>query len=172
MERAQKVEIVGELHDIFANAGLVVVTHQNGLTVGEATELRRRMREQNATYRVIKNSLTQLAIGDTPYQGLADLFEGPTAIAFSDDPVAAAKVVVDYAKTNDKLVILGGGLRETVLDLNEVKALASLPSLDELRGKIVGLLNAPATKIAGVLQAPAGQMARVLGAYAARDEAA
>ncbi len=172
MERAQKVEIVGDLHDIFANAGLVVVTHQNGLTVGEATELRRRMREQNATYRVIKNSLTQLAIGDTPYQGLADLFEGPTAIAFSDDPVAAAKVVVDYAKTNDKLVILGGGLRETVLDLNEVEALASLPSLDELRGKIVGLLNAPATKIAGVLQAPAGQMARVLGAYAARDEAA
>ena len=172
MERAQKVEIVSDLHDIFANAGLVVVTHQNGLTVGEATELRRRMREQNATYRVIKNSLTQLAIGDTPYQGLADLFEGPTAIAYSDDPVAAAKVAVDYAKTNDKLVILGGGLGETVLDLNEVKALASLPSLDESRGKIIGLLNAPATKIAGVLQAPAGQMARVLGAYAARDEAA
>ena len=172
MERAQKVEIVGDLHDIFANAGLVVVTHQKGLTVGEATELRRRMREQNATYRVIKNSLTHLAIGDTPYQGLADLFEGPTAIAYSDDPVAAAKVAVDYAKTNDKLVILGGGLRETVLDLNGVKALASLLSLDELRGKIVGLLNAPATKIAGVLQAPAGQMARVLGAYAARDEAA
>ncbi len=172
MERAQKVEIVSDLHDIFANAGLVVVTHQNGLTVGEATELRRRMREQNATYRVIKNSLTQLAIGDTPYQGLADLFEGPTAIAYSDDPVAAAKVAVDYAKTNDKLVILGGGLGETILDLNEVKALASLPSLDEVRGKIVGLLNAPATKVAGVLQAPAGQLARVLGAYAARDEAA
>ena len=172
MERAQKVEIVSDLHDIFANAGLVVVTHQNGLTVGEATELRRRMREQNATYRVIKNSLTQLAISDTPYQGLADLFEGPTAIAYSDDPVAAAKVAVDYAKTNDKLVILGGGLRETVLDLDEVKALASLPSLDELRGTIVGLLNAPTTKIAGVLQAPAGQMARVFGAYAARDEAA
>ncbi len=172
MERAQKVEIVSDLHDIFASAGLVVVTHQNGLTVGEATELRRRMREQNATYRVIKNSLTQLAIGDTPYQGLADLFEGPTAIAYSDDPVAAAKVAVDYAKTNDKLVILGGGLGETVLDLNEVKALASLPSLDESRGTIIGLLIAPATKIAAVLRAPAGQMARVLGAYAARDEAA
>ena len=172
MERAQKVEIVGVLHDIFANAGLVVVTHQNGLTVGEATELRRRMRERNATYRVIKNSLTHLAISDTPYHGLADLFVGPTAIAYSDDPVAAAKVAVDYAKTNDKLVILGGGLRETVLDLNQVKALASLPSLDESRGKIIGLLNAPATKIAAVLRAPAGQMARVLGAYAARDEAA
>jgi large subunit ribosomal protein L10 len=172
VERAQKVEIVADLHDIFANAGLVVVTHQNGLTVGEATELRRRMRERNATYRVIKNSLTQLALGDTPYQGLADLFDGPTAIAYSDDPVAAAKVAVDYAKTNDKLVILGGGLRETVLGLDEVKALASLPSLDESRGNIVGLLNAPATKIAGVLQAPAAQMARVLGAYAARDEAA
>ena len=172
MERAQKVEIVADLHDIFANAGLVVVTHQNGLTVGEATELRRRMRERNATYRVIKNSLTQLAIGDTPYQELAGLFEGPTAIAFSDDPVAAAKVAVDYAKANDKLVILGGAMRETVLDLDGVKALASLPSLDESRGTIIGLLNAPATKVAGVLQAPAGQLARVFGAYAAQDEAA
>ena len=172
MERSQKVEIVSDLHRIFANAGLVVVTHQVGLTVGEATELRRRMRESDATYRVIKNSLTRLAIGDTPYQGLAGLFDGPTAISYSNDPVAAAKVAVDYAKTNDKLVILGGGLRETVLDANGVKALASLPSLDTLRGRIAGLINAPATKVAGVLQAPAGQLARVFNAYATREEAA
>lgn len=172
MERNQKVEIVADLHDIFANAGLVVVTHQNGLTVGEATELRRRMREQNATYRVIKNSLTRRALEDTPYTGLTDLFEGQTAIAFSDDPVAAAKVAFDYAKTNDKLVILGGGMGETIFDFDGIKTLANTPSLDESRGNLVGLLNAPATKVAGVLQAPAGQLARLLNARATQEQAA
>ena len=172
MLRDEKVQIVAELHDIFANAGLVVVTHQNGLTVGEAMDLRRRMKESNATYRVVKNRLSQRAIGDTPYAGLSDLFEGQVAIAYSDDPVAAAKVAVTYAKTNDKLEILGGGMGDNILDVNGVKALASLPSLDELRGKIVGMLNTPATRIAGVLAAPAGQLARVLAAHATQDEAA
>ena len=172
MERAQKVEIVASLHEIFANAGLVVVAHQQGLTVAEAVELRRKMGEAGATYRVIKNRLARIALEDTPYSGLSDLFTGPTAIAFSDDPVAAAKVVVDYAKGNEKLIVLGGGLGEDTLDADRVKALASLPSLDELRGKIVGLVLAPATKVAGVLQAPGGQLARVLGAYAATEEAA
>jgi large subunit ribosomal protein L10 len=172
VERTQKVQIVADLHTIFANAGLVVVTHQIGLTVSEATELRRRMREQNATFRVVKNSLTRLAIGDTPYEGISQLFGGQVAIAYSDDPVAAAKVAVDYAKTNDKLVILGGGMGETALDSDGVRALAKIPSLDESRGNLVGLLNAPATKVAGVLQAPAGQLARVLNAYATRDQAA
>ncbi len=172
MERAQKVEIVASLHEIFANAGLVVVARQQGLTVAEAIELRRKMGEAGATYRVIKNRLARIALEDTPYSGLSDLFAGPTAIAFSDDPVAAAKVVVDYAKGNEKLIVLGGGLGEDRLDADRVKALASLPSLDELRGKVVGLLQAPATKVAGVLQAPGGQLARVLGAYAATEEAA
>jgi large subunit ribosomal protein L10 len=170
--RNEKVRIIDDLHDIFANAGLVVITHQNGLTVGEATELRRRMRESNATYRVVKNRLTQRAIGDTPYEGLSYLFKGQVAIAYSDDPVAAARVAVAYAKTNDKLEILGGGMGELVLDVNGVKALAALPSLDELRGKIVAIINAPATRVAGVLAAPAGQLARVLSAHAAQGEAA
>ena len=172
MLRNEKVQIIADLHDIFANAGLVVVTHQNGLTVSEATELRRRMSESNATYRVVKNRLTQRAIGDTPYEGLSDLFKGQIAIAYSDDPVAAAKVAVAYAKTNDKLEILGGGMGELVLDVNGVEALASLPSLDELRGKIAAMINTPATRVAGVLAAPAGQLARVLGAHAAQGEAA
>ncbi|MFP6729874.1 MAG: 50S ribosomal protein L10 [Alphaproteobacteria bacterium] len=172
MLRNEKVQIIADLHDIFANAGLVVVTHQNGLTVSEATELRRRMSESNATYRVVKNRLTQRAIGDTPYESLSDLFKGQTAIAYSDDPVAAARVAVAYAESNDKLEILGGGMGELVLDVNGVKALASLPSLDELRGKIVGMLNTPATRIAGVLAAPAGQLARLLSARAAQEEAA
>ncbi len=172
MERAQKVEIVASLHEIVANAGLVVVARQQGLTVAEAIELRRKMGEAGATYRVIKNRLARIALEDTPYSGISDLFAGPTAIAFSDDPVAAAKVVVDYAKRNEKLTVLGGGLGEDRLDADRVKALASLPSLDELRGKIVGLLQASATKVAGVLQAPGGQLARVLGAYAATEEAA
>lgn len=172
MERNQKVEIVADLHNIFANANLVVVTHQNGLTVGEATELRRRMREHNATYRVIKNSLTRRALEDTSYTGLADLFTGQTAIAFSDDPVAAAKVAFDYAKTNDKLVILGGAMGETIFDSDGIKTLALTPSLDDSRGKLVGLLNAPATKVAGVLQAPAAQLARILNAYATQKQAA
>lgn len=172
MLRNEKVRIIDELHDIFANAGLVVIAHQNGLTVGEATELRRQMKESNATYRVVKNRLSRRAIGDTPYEGLNDLFQGQIAIAFSDDPVAAAKVAVAFAKTNDKLEILGGGMGENVLDVDDVMALAALPSLDESRGKIIGMISTPATRIAGVLAAPAGQLARVIQAYSTQEEAA
>jgi large subunit ribosomal protein L10 len=130
------------------------------------------MGEAGATFRVTKNRLTKIALEDTSFAKLAELFVGPTAIAFSEDPVAAARIVVDYAKKNDSLQIVGGALGEKMLDVDGVKALASLPSLDELRGTIIGLINAPATKVAGVLQAPAGQLARVLGAYAQTGEAA
>ncbi len=172
MDRSQKEQIVASLRQIFANTTLVVVTHQVGLTVADATDLRRRMGEAGATFRVTKNRLTKIALEDTSFAELAELFVGPTAIAFSADPVAAARVVVDYAKKNDGLQIVGGALGEKMLDVDGVKALASLPSLDELRGTIIGLINAPATKVAGVLQAPAGQLARVLGAYAQTGEAA
>ncbi len=172
MLRNKKVQIIDQLHDIFAKASLVVVAHQHGLTVSEATDLRRRMNESNATFRVVKNRLSLRAIGDTPYEGLRNLFQGQTAIAYSDDLVAAAKVVVAYAKTNDKLEIMGGGMGEIMLDVDGVKALASLPSLDESRGKIVGLLNTPATRVAIVLAAPAGQLARLLQARADQQEAA
>lgn len=172
MDRARKEELVTELNQSFAEAALVVVTQQTGLTVSESTELRARMREAGAGYKVTKNRLAKLALAGTPYELITDLFSGPTAIAYSADPVAAARVAVNYAKENDKLTVVGGAMGDTLLDENAVKALASLPSLDELRGKLVGLLNAPATKVAGVLQAPAGQLARVFGAYANQDEAA
>ena len=172
MDRARKEELVTELNQSFAEAALVVVTQQTGLTVSESTELRSRMREAGAGYKVTKNRLAKLALAGTPYEPITDLFSGPTAIAYSADPVAAARVAVNYAKENDKLTVVGGAMGDTLLDENAVKALASLPSLDELRGKLVGLLNAPATKVAGVLQAPAGQLARVFGAYANQDEAA
>ena len=154
------------------DAALVVVTHQSGLTVAESTDLRRRMRAADASYRVTKNRLVKLALVGTPYEGISDLFEGPTAIAYSADPVAAARVAVNFSKENDKLVVVGGAMAENRLDEAGVKALATLPSLDELRGKLLGLLNAPATKVAGVLQAPAGQLARVLSAHSQQDEAA
>jgi large subunit ribosomal protein L10 len=136
------------------------------------TDLRAQMRAAGANFKVTKNRLTRLALDGTPYQSIADLFTGPTAMAYSSDPVAAAKVAVDFAKKNDKLVIQGGALGEQVLDVDGVKALATLPSLDELRAKIVGMVNTPATRIAGVLQAPGGQIARVLHAKSQLGEAA
>ena len=160
------------MNQVFAQTGLVVVTRYSGLTVQELTDLRRQMRDVGASFRVTKNRLTRLALEGTRYQPLGDMFKGPTAIAFSDDPVAAAKASVDFAKKNDKLVIVGGAMGSTLLDPDGVKALAAMPSLDELRGKLLGLLQAPATKVAGVLQAPAGQLARVLNAYASKGEAA
>lgn len=172
MDRTQKQDWVGALHGTFSDVSLVVVTHYSGLTVKEMTDLRTKMRAAGASFKVTKNRLTRLALAGTDYEGLTDIFTGPTAIAFSKDPVAAAKVAVEYAKTNDKLVILGGSLGSQALDVNGVKALASLPSLDELRAKLVGMLQTPATRIACVLQAPAGQMARVLRAKAEKDEAA
>ncbi len=172
MDQAQKRELVTELNGVFTNAASVVVTHYSGLTVDEINDLRNQMRQVGANFKVTKNRLVRLALADTPYASLTEMFSGPTAIAYSQDVVAAAKIAVKFAKTNEKLVVIGGAMGEIVLDVNGVQELASLPSLDELRGKIVGLLQAPATKVAGVLQAPAGQLARVLGAYASKDEAA
>ncbi len=172
MDRAQKKELVAELNQTFEGAGLIVVTHQTGMTVGESSELRGQIRAAGAGFKVTKNRLTRLALEGTKYQALQSLFTGPTAIAYSEDPVAAAKVCVEFANKNEKLTIVGGALGEKVLDINEVEALAKLPSLDELRGKIIGVLQAPATKVAGVIQAPAGQLARVVSAYASKGDAA
>lgn len=172
MDRSQKEELVASLHKTFAETNLVVVTQQSGLTVTEASALRRRMREAGASYKVTKNRLTRLALEGTRYETLKELFTGPTAIACSDDPVAAAKVAVAFAKENEKLTIVGGAMGETTLDPDAIKALATLPSLDELRGKLIGVLQAPATKVAGVVQAPAAQLARVFSAYGSQGEAA
>lgn len=166
MERAQKQRLVEVLRQDLDDIACVVVTHQSGLTVAEATQLRRQMRAAGARFRVTKNRLAKRALDGTAFEGLAPLFTGPTAIAFSLDPVAAARVAVEYANRNDKLTIIGGGLAGEVMDAAGVRELASLPSLDELRARLLGLLVAPATRIAGVLQAPAAQMARVLAAYA------
>lgn len=172
MDRTQKAELVAAMNQVFAGTGLVVVTRYTGLTVGEMTDLRRQMRDAGASFKVTKNRLTRLALEGTRYKPIGDMFVGQTAIAYSFDPVAAARVVNDYSRKNEKLVILGGAMGGTVLNAEGVKSLATMPSLDELRGKLIGLLKAPATRIAGVLQAPAGQLARVLGAYAKKDEAA
>jgi large subunit ribosomal protein L10 len=172
VDRAQKEEKVASLHTALQSATLVVVAHQNGMSVSESTDLRRAMYQAGARFRITKNRLARIALKGTRYEGLADLFTGPTAVALSEDPVAAAKVAVDYAKKNERLVILGGSLGEQTLDTAGVEALATLPSLDELRARLVGMIQTPATRVAGVLQAPAGQLARVLGAYARKDEAA
>ena len=171
MEKAKKAEVVEDLNGLFAKAGSVVVAHYTGMTVAQMGDLRDRMRAAGASFKVAKNRLAVRALKGTAIEGISPLFKGPTGIAYSKDPVAASKVAVAYAKDNEKLVILGGMVGTTVLDVNGVKALASLPSLDELRGKIVGLLVAPATKIAGIVQAPAGQLARVIGAYSSKDAA-
>jgi large subunit ribosomal protein L10 len=165
VERARKENIVNQLHADIGSAEMVVVARHEGLTVAEATELRRAMRAAGTSFRVTKNRLALRALGGTPYEGLKGLFKGPTAVACSNDPVAAAKAAVDYAKKNEKLIVLGGQMGTRELDAAGVEQLAKLPSLDELRGKIVGLLQAPATKLAVVLQTPAGQLARVFAAY-------
>lgn len=169
VDRTQKKQWIGSLNSTLGDVGLVVVTHYSGLTVAEMTNLRVKMRQAGASFKVTKNRLTKLALQGTAYEGIADLFAGPTAIAVSADPVAAAKVVAEFAKTNDKLKILGGSLGGNSLDVEGIKALATLPSLDELRAKLVGMISTPATRIAGVLQAPAGQLARVFNAYATKD---
>jgi large subunit ribosomal protein L10 len=171
VDRAQKQQLTATLHRDLADTVCVVITHQTGLTVGEVTQLRRQMRSAGASYRVTKNRLVRRALEGTPFAALAPLFTGPTAIAFSRDPVAAAKAAVEYANRNTKLTIVGGGLGGQTLDQAAVRALAILPSLDALRGRIIGLLNAPATKLAVLLQTPGGQLARVLAAYAEKDGA-
>jgi large subunit ribosomal protein L10 len=171
MDRSQKTEAVAQLNAVFSEVGVVVVTRNNGLTVAQSTELRNKMREAGASYKVAKNRLAKLALKDTDYVGIEEFLSGPTALAWSEDPVAAAKAAVDFAKSNDKLEIVGGSMGTQVLDEAGVKALASMPSLDELRAQIVGLVNAPATKIARVVNEPASKLARVFGAYGAKDAA-
>ena len=169
MDRAEKAELVAALNEKLGNSGVIVVAHYAGLTVAEMTALRRDVREVGGTMQVAKNRLVKRALEGTEAEGIADLFTGPTCIITSEDPVSAPKVASKFAKDNDKLIILGGAMGATVLDPSGVNSLASLPSLDELRGKIVGLVQAPATKIAGVLQAPGGQLARVMAAKAAAE---
>jgi large subunit ribosomal protein L10 len=165
MDRAQKADAVDALTQTFNEVGVVVVTRNLGLTVAQSTDLRNKMREAGANYKVAKNRLVKIASKDTNYAGISDLLTGPTALAYSVDPITAAKIVVDFAKTNDKLEILGGAMGSNVLDATGVKALATLPSLDQLRATLIGLVNAPATKIAQLSTAPAAKLARVFGAY-------
>ena len=171
MDRSQKTDAVAQLNQVFNEAGVVVVTRNLGLTVAESTDLRAKMREAGATYQVAKNRLAKIALKDTDYAGIEEYLNGPTALAYSEDPVAAAKAVVEFAKTNDRIEVVGGSMGSQVLDEAGVRSLASMPSLDELRGKLVGLVNAPATKIAQVVNAPANKLARVFGAYGAKEAA-
>jgi large subunit ribosomal protein L10 len=171
MDRNEKSEVVSALHASLKQVGVVVVTRNLGLSVAQSTDLRQKMRDAGAAYKVTKNRLAKIAIQDTDYAGIDELLTGPVGLATSGDPVAAAKVAVDFAKTNDKLEIVGGAMGTQVLDAEGIKALASLPSLDELRAKLVGLIQAPAQKLVGITQAPAAQLARVFNAYATKDAA-
>ena len=166
MNREEKAELIKRLNSTFNNAGVVVVTHQSGLTVDESTDLRVKMREVGARYQVAKNRIVKLALKDTKYENIIDLFSGPTAIAVSKDPVSAPKTIFQFAKDNDKLSIIGGGLDGKNLSVDEVTQLASLPSLDELRGKLIGLIKSPSQKLASVSVAPANKLVNVLHAKA------
>jgi large subunit ribosomal protein L10 len=171
MDRLQKKELVASLSETFGDVPVVIVTRNKGLTVAQVTSLRRKAREAGASFKVSKNRLTRLALNGTVYESLGTLLTGPCAITTSKDPVAAAKIIANFAKDFDKLEIIGGAMGSTVLDAKGVKTLAELPSLDELRAKIIGLVNAPATKLAQLTSAPAGKLARVFGAYAAKEAA-
>lgn len=172
MDRVGKREFVSQLNEVFNNAGSVIVAHYAGLTVAQMNDLRSKMRAAGGTVKVAKNRLAKIALQGTESEGMTALFQGQTLIAFSDDPVTAPKVAADFAKTNDNLVILGGVMGPTTLDADGVKALAAMPSLDELRARLAGMISTPATRIARIVNAPAGQLARVFGAYARKDEAA
>ena len=169
MNRTEKTQYIADLNADLKESAVVVVAHYKGLTVAEMTNLRRKTREAGVRLKVTKNRLTKLSLKDTDFSGLTDLFVGPTLVAYSSDPVAPAKAIADFAKTNDKLKVLGGGFGDKVLDIKQVEALAKMPSLNELRGQLVGLLQTPAQRVASVLQAPAGQLARVVGAYSKKD---
>lgn len=172
MERAEKREFVTELNEVFKASGSVVVARYAGLTVAQMNDLRSKMRVAGGTVKVAKNRLAKIALQGTESEGMKSLFEGQTLIAYSDDPMTAPKVAMDFAKINDKLVVLGGAMGATSLDAEAVKSLATLPSLDELRAKLLGMIQTPATRIASVVAAPASQLARVFAAYAKKDEAA
>ena len=171
MDRTEKREFVAVLASVFAETSFVLVTRNAGMTVAEVTKLRRAMRQAGATYKVAKNRLTALALDGTRFEGIKPLLNGPTALAWSRDPVAVAKTAIEFAKTNEKFVVLGGALGNQTLDAAGIKALSELPSLETLRASLLGMLQTPATRIAGILQAPGAQIARVLAAYAKRDEA-
>ena len=171
MDRSQKADLVDELKSVFSETSVVVVTRNLGLTVAQSTDLRLRMRDAGAQFKVAKNRLALIALDGSRYQPIGDLLKGPTALATSIDPVAAAKVAVDFAKTNDKFEILGGAMGDTLLDVNGIKALAELPSLDEMRGTLIGLIQAPASKIARTVAEPGAQLARIFQAYASKEAA-
>ncbi len=171
MDRAQKAESIESLKGVFAGAAAVVVTHYTGMTVAEMSDLRGRLRKEGASFQVVKNRLAQKALNGAGEGPAGALFKGPVGIAYASDPVSAAKIATQYAKENDKFQIVGALMGEAVLDAKGVDALAKLPSLDQLRAQILGLINAPATRLAGVIQAPAAQLARVFSAYAAKDAA-
>jgi large subunit ribosomal protein L10 len=171
MNRTQKKDWIETTHGEVKEAGIVIVSHYKGLTVAEITELRKNVRAAGAKFKVTKNTLAARAFAGTQYDKVVPLFSGPTALTVATDPVSAAKVLSEFAKKKEKLVLLGGAFGETVLDKAAIARLATLPSLDELRAQILALLNTPATRIAGVLQAPAGQLARVFNAYATKDAA-
>jgi len=171
MDRTEKRDFVASLGQVFAETSMVVVTQNKGLTVAEVSDLRRKMRASGSTYKVAKNRLALLALDGTQFGGIKPMLKGPTALAWSRDPVAVAKTAVDYAKTNEKFVVIGGALGTQMLNADGVRALADLPSLDALRARLVGMIQTPGTRIAAMLAAPAGQLARVFGAYAKKDEA-
>jgi large subunit ribosomal protein L10 len=171
MNRSEKTDAVAALNATFNAAASVIVTRNLGLTVAQSTDLRNKMRDAGASYKVAKNSLAKIALKDTPYETISELLTGPVALGTSTDPVAAAKIAVDFAKTNPKLEIVGGAMGTTVLNVDGVKALASMPSLDQLRAKMIGLIQAPATKLAQLATAPAAKLARVFGAYATKEAA-
>ena len=172
MDRAEKKELVATLNEVFKASSVVVVAHYSGLTVAQLQTLRKQMKQAGASVKVAKNRLAKIALEGTDVASIAALMKGPTLIAYSGDPVAAPKVAVDFAKGNEQFVILGGAMGKTSLNPDGVKALASLPSLDELRAKLVGLVQAPATKVAQLANAPAAKVARVVQAYANKGEAA
>jgi large subunit ribosomal protein L10 len=171
VDRAAKKEAVATLNEVFKTSNVVVVAHYSGLTVAQMQTLRRQAKQAGATVKVAKNRLAKIALDGTEGAVVAPLLKGPTVLAYSGDPVAAPKVVSDFAKANKQLIILGGALGSTMLDPAAIKALAALPSLDELRAKLIGLIQAPATKIAQVVTAPAAKVARVVQAYASTAEA-
>jgi large subunit ribosomal protein L10 len=171
MDRNEKSEVVSALNASLKQMGVVVVTRNLGMSVAQSTDLRQKMRDAGAAYKVTKNNLAKIAIVDTDYAGIGEMLVGPVGLATSTDPVAAAKVAIDFAKTTDKFEVVGGAMGAQVLNAEGIKALASMPSLDELRGKLIGLIQAPAQKLASITAAPGAQLARVFNAYATKDAA-
>lgn len=170
MNRAEKQASIESVNSTLNAANIALVVHNNGLTVAQMTDLRRKMRDAGAEFKISKNRLAKIAAKDTTYEQISDLLKGPTAIATSADPVSVAKGLVDFAKTNDKLVIIGGAYGSQKLGVKDIETLAKLPSLNELRAKLLGMLQTPATRIAGILQAPGGQVARVIAAHSTKGE--